>query len=131
MNPRPCCVGFALSKSLAVVLKIMSQSCGQACGVLANKRHLLKQCFPEWIIIHLQRPQSCFCVGLLLGCIRVCVGVVRVLGRGVLTVWVQADTGWQRPGNQHILWGPGLWLLGNIHQFSVDHWERFQACAFM
>lgn len=47
-EPEPCCVGFAPGKLLAVVLNIMSQSCGQACSVLANKTHLLKHCFPEW-----------------------------------------------------------------------------------
>ena len=50
---------------------------------------------------------------------------------GGLTARAQADTGWQRPGNQHILWGPALRLLGNIHPFSIDHQEGFQACAFM
>lgn len=53
------------------------------------------------------------------------------LGLGGLTVGARADTGRPRPGNQHILWGPVLLLLGNIHPFSIDHWEEFQACAFM
>lgn len=110
----------------------MSQACGQACGVLANKTHLLKQCFPELGIIHLQQPQPCFGIGLYF---RVqpelwTVGLEES-GGGGLTVCAQADTGWQRSGNQHILWGPALWLLGNVHPFSIDHWEEFQACAFM
>ena len=72
-------------------------------------------------------------------CVGLSCGVQGLLGRGMsslgvgggLTAWAQADTGWQRPGNQHILWGPALTLLGNIHPFSIDHWEGFQAFAFM
>lgn len=33
--------------------------------------------------------------------------------------------------SQHILWEPGFRLLGNVHLFSIDHREGFQACAFM
>lgn len=32
---------------------------------------------------------------------------------------------------QRILWEPAFWLLGNMHPFSIDHREGFQAGAFM
>lgn len=57
----PVVLDLHWANQLAVVLNVMSQSCGQACGVLAYKTHLLKQCFPEWgETVHLRRPQPCF-----------------------------------------------------------------------
>lgn len=72
-------------------------------------------------------PSHASAWGFVLGCSR----GWESLEVGGLTVGARADTGWQRPGNQHILWGPALWLLGSIHPFSIDHWEGFQASAFM
>lgn len=77
----------------------MIQSCGQACGVLDNKTHLLKQCFPEWGTHSPPPAPSALLHGGFLGGAFVSISMEsRGSGRG-LAVGAQADTGWQRPGN--------------------------------
>lgn len=111
---------MALSESMAVVVSALIQSCGQAIGVMATKRHLIKQMFPEWRTTLTVPPHQA--------------SFRRVKGgeggAGGLFVLRLIQDG-RDLANQHILWGARLWLLGNIHPASIDGREGFQPCAFM